>query len=62
VHALDRYEFKIDNGRLILGKTFSVAEVDGTGAEAKIHKYKQMGPGQHLDGPEAWLYPIPPPR
>jgi menaquinol-cytochrome c reductase iron-sulfur subunit len=62
VHALDRYEFKIDNGRLLLGKTFSVAEVDGTGAEAQIHKYKQMGPGQHVDGPEAWLYPIPPPR
>jgi menaquinol-cytochrome c reductase iron-sulfur subunit len=62
VHALDRYEFKIDNGRLLLGKTFSVAEVDGTGADAQIHKYKQMGPGQHVDGPEAWLYPIPPPR
>jgi Rieske Fe-S protein len=62
VHALDRYTFKIDNGRLLLGKTFSVAEVDGTGADAKIHKYKQMGPGQHIDGPEAWLYPIPPPR
>jgi menaquinol-cytochrome c reductase iron-sulfur subunit len=62
VHALDRYEFKIDNGRLLLGKTFSVAEVDGTGAEAQIHKYKEMGPGQHVDGPEAWLYPIPPPR
>jgi Rieske Fe-S protein len=62
VRALDRYEFKIENGRLKLGKTFAVSEVDGTGAEAKIHKYDQFGPGQHVDGPEAWLYPIPPPR
>ncbi|HET7856052.1 MAG TPA: Rieske 2Fe-2S domain-containing protein [Gaiellaceae bacterium] len=62
VRALDRYEFKIDNGRLVLGETFAVSEVDGTGAEAKIHKYEPFGPGQHVDGPEAWLYPIPPPR
>jgi Rieske Fe-S protein len=62
VRALDRYEFRIVNGRLQLGKTFAVSEVDGTGAEAKIHKYDQFGPGQHVDGPEAWLYPIPPPR
>jgi Rieske Fe-S protein len=62
VRALDRYEFEIADGRLQLGKTFAVSEVDGTGAEAKIHKYDQFGPGQHVDGPEAWLYPIPPPR
>jgi menaquinol-cytochrome c reductase iron-sulfur subunit len=62
VRALDRYEFRIDNGRLLLRDTFAVSEVDGTGAEAKIHKYDQFGPGQHVDGPEAWLYPIPPPR
>jgi Rieske Fe-S protein len=62
VRALDRYEFEIDNGRLLLGKTFSVSEVDGTGAEAQIHTYKLAGPGQHVDGPEAWLYPVQPPR
>ena len=62
VRALDRYEFRIDSGRLILGKTFSVAEVDGTGADAKIHKYPLAGPGQHVDGIEAWLYPVQPPR
>jgi Rieske Fe-S protein len=62
VRALDRYEFAIVEGRLVLGSTFAVSEVDGTGAEAKIHKYDQFGPGQHVDGPEAWLYPIPPPR
>jgi menaquinol-cytochrome c reductase iron-sulfur subunit len=61
VRALDRYEFKIKNGRLVLSKTYSVSYVEGTGAEAEIHKYDQMGPGQHIDGPEAPLYPIPPP-
>jgi menaquinol-cytochrome c reductase iron-sulfur subunit len=62
VRALDRYEFRIKNGRLLLGKTYSVSEVDGTGADAKIHSYKLAGPGQHVDGVEAVLYPIQPPR
>jgi Rieske Fe-S protein len=62
VRALDRYEFEIIDGRLLLGKTFSVSEVDGTGAEAQIHTYPLAGPGQHVDGPEAWLYPVQPPR
>jgi quinol---cytochrome c reductase iron-sulfur subunit, bacillus type len=61
VRALDRYEFRVEDGRLILGKTYSVSEVDGTGADAEIHKYELMGPGQHVDGPEALFYPIPPP-
>jgi menaquinol-cytochrome c reductase iron-sulfur subunit len=58
VRGLDRYEFSIRNGRLILGKTYSVASVSGTGAQAKIHRYELAGPGQHIDGPEAWLYPV----
>jgi Rieske Fe-S protein len=62
VRALDRYEFEINNGRLLLGKTYSVSEVDGTGSEAMIHSYPLAGPGQHVDGIEALLYPIQPPR
>lgn len=62
VRALDRYEFRIKKGRLFLGKTFSVSEVDGLGADAKIHSYPLAGPGQHVDGIEAWLYPLEPPR
>jgi menaquinol-cytochrome c reductase iron-sulfur subunit len=62
VRALDRYDFMIDNGRLLLRKTYSVAKVDGEGADARIHKYPLAGPGQHIDGPEAWLYPLQPPR
>jgi menaquinol-cytochrome c reductase iron-sulfur subunit len=62
VRALDRYGFEIENGRLILLSTFSVAKVDGTGAQAKIHKYKAVGPGEHVDGWEQILYPINPPH
>jgi Rieske Fe-S protein len=62
VRALDRYEFEINNGRLLLGKTYSVSEFDGTGSEAMIHSYPLAGPGQHVDGIEAVLYPIQPPR
>ena len=62
VRALDRYAFEIDNGRLVLLSTFSVAFVDGTGAQAQIHKYKLAGPGQHVDGPEQWFYPLQPPH
>ena len=61
VRALDRYEFKVENGRLLLSKTYSVGNVEGKGSEAKIKKYDLMGPGQHVDGPEALLYPIEPP-
>jgi menaquinol-cytochrome c reductase iron-sulfur subunit len=61
VRALDRYEFYIRNGRLTLGKTYSVSKVVGTGASAKIKKYRLAGPGQHVDGIEQWFYPLQPP-
>jgi Rieske Fe-S protein len=62
VRALDRYGFEIDNGRVTLLSTYSVAKVDGTGAQAQIHKYKSVGPGEHIDGWEQILYPISPPH
>jgi Rieske Fe-S protein len=62
VRALDRYSFEIVNGRLILLSTFSVSHVDGTGAQAQIHKYKSVGPGEHIDGWEQILYPLNPPH
>jgi Rieske Fe-S protein len=58
VRALDRWKFKIDNGRLVLTENYSVAHVDGTGADAKIKAYTLAGPGMHVDGPEGWLYPV----
>ncbi len=62
VRALDRYGFEIDNGRVILLSTYSVSKVDGTGGQAKIHKYKPVGPGEHVDGIEQILYPLNPPH
>jgi len=62
VRALDRYSFEIDHGRLILLGTYSVSHVVGTGAQAEIYKYKQAGPGNHVDGPEQWFYPLQPPH
>jgi quinol---cytochrome c reductase iron-sulfur subunit, bacillus type len=62
VRALDRYEYLIKNGRLILGKPYSVTKVKGEGKNAKIDKYKLAGPGQHVDGWEQILYPLQPPH
>jgi len=58
VRALDRYAYKIQDGRLVLLQTYSVAKVEGQGAEARIRRYELAGPGIHIDGPEAWLYPF----
>jgi len=62
VRGLDRYDYEIDNGRLILLSTYSVAKVQGIGAQAEIHKYKLAGPGEHVDGIEQVLYPLQPPH
>ena len=60
VRALDRYEFSIIEGSLWLGQPYSVAEVDGEGADAVIVKYDPADPGVHVDGPEQYFYPYVP--
>jgi menaquinol-cytochrome c reductase iron-sulfur subunit len=60
--ALDRHEYKIINGRMVISKAYSVAEVDGQGAAAAIKRYELAGPGQHVEGLSSWMYPIQPPR
>jgi Rieske Fe-S protein len=62
VRALDRYAFSIRNGRLFIGKPFSVSHVDGAGGTATIHKWPFSFPGEHVNGIESWLYPIQPPH
>ena len=62
VRALDRYEFAVRDGRLFLGNTYSVGTVRGEGKEARIAKYELVNPGVHVDGPEAWLYPLEAPK
>jgi quinol---cytochrome c reductase iron-sulfur subunit, bacillus type len=60
VRALDRFKYSIIDGRLHFIETYSVSEVVGEGAQAQIHAYGRQGPGEHVDGPEAWLYPVQP--
>lgn len=60
VRSMDRYTFSIRDGRLVLGELYAVGSVSGTGATAKISKYPWSVPGTHVDGVEAWLYPIVP--
>lgn len=60
VRSMDRYSFSIRNGRLILGELFAVGNVSGAGANATIARYPWSVPGTHVDGIEAWLYPIVP--
>ena len=62
VRALDRYEFAIVDGHLVLGKPYSVSHVKGEGKDALIYKYKLTGPGEHVDGWEQILYPLQPPH
>jgi Rieske Fe-S protein len=61
VRSLDRYEFSIKDGNLVLGRIFSVGTVEGTGAKARIMKYYRAYPGVHVDGLERFLYPLPTP-
>jgi Rieske Fe-S protein len=62
VRALDRAEFSIRKGNLFLGQFYSVSKVEGTGARARIKKYGRTTPGIHVDGAEAWLYPLEVPK
>jgi menaquinol-cytochrome c reductase iron-sulfur subunit len=62
VRALDRYSFSIIDGHLYIGKPFSVAFVEGTGASAKIHETTYSFPGEQVRGLESWMYPIQPPH
>ena len=59
--ALDRYEFSIRDGRLSLGRLYSVSRVDSTGAQARIHSFRLTGDGEPVTGSESWLYPLVPP-
>jgi menaquinol-cytochrome c reductase iron-sulfur subunit len=64
VRALDRYRYSIRDGRLVLGDPYSVADVEGEGAEAQINAFELHDPGQPVAGEdenllkklEAWLF------
>jgi Rieske Fe-S protein len=60
VRSLDRYTYSIKNGHLVLDELYAVGNVSGTGSSAMIARYPWSTPGTHVDGVEAWLYPIVP--
>jgi len=62
VRGLDRYEFLIRDGRLVLGNLYSVDRVEGSGKSARIKRYELQGPGQPTSGIESWMYPLQPPH
>lgn len=61
VRALDRWAYKIVDGRLRLVGAFSVDEVEGSGARATMGSYRLAQPGVHIDGLSQVLYPFIPP-
>jgi Rieske Fe-S protein len=62
VRSMDRLEFSVKDGNLWLGDPFSVGTVKGDGKNARLKKYGHATPGVHVDGIEAWLYPIEVPK
>jgi Rieske Fe-S protein len=61
VRSMDRYEFSIRDGNLHVSTIFSVGEIEGAGANARMLRYERAYPGVHVDGLEQWLYPLPVP-
>ncbi len=57
VRGLDRYEFDIVNGRLVLGDLYSVAKVEGAGKTAKIEKVELARPGPARRRPRVLALP-----
>jgi Rieske Fe-S protein len=58
--ALDRYQFSIRDGRLVLGALYSVSRVDGAGSTAQIHAFRLQEAGHPVTGVESWFYPVDP--
>src|SRR4051794_31166707 len=49
VRPLDRFETKVENGRVLVGPRFSL--------DSDLGRHKPRDPGQHLDGLWQYLYP-----
>ena len=58
VRSMDRYQFGIKEGNLFVEEALQRRHRRGGGAEAKMTAYRRPYPGVHVDGIEAWLYPI----
>jgi quinol---cytochrome c reductase iron-sulfur subunit, bacillus type len=49
VRPLDRFDTKVENGRVLVGARFSL--------DSDLHRHKPRDPGEHLDGLWQYLYP-----
>ncbi|MEA2439760.1 MAG: menaquinol-cytochrome c reductase iron-sulfur subunit [Thermoleophilaceae bacterium] len=49
VRPLDRFDSKVENGRVLVGARFSL--------DSKLERHKPRDPGEHLDGLWQYLYP-----
>ena len=49
VRPLDRFEAKVENGRVLVGPRFSL--------DSDLERHKPRDPGEHLDGLWQYLYP-----
>ena len=61
VRALDRWAYKVVDGRLRIVGAYSVDEVEGSGRDATMGSYRLAQPGVHIDGLSQVLYPFIPP-
>ena len=62
MRALDRYEFEMRDGHLVLLGTYSVGDVDGTGAQREDQEVHAPESRRSTStGIESWLYPVQPP-
>ena len=49
VRPLDRFETKVENGRVLVGPRFSL--------DSHLERHKPRDPGEHLDGLWQYIYP-----
>ncbi|MGI9187654.1 MAG: ubiquinol-cytochrome c reductase iron-sulfur subunit [Gaiellales bacterium] len=55
IRPLNRFEYKVDNGNLIVGRVFATEEIDGKVVMTDQFKL----PGEPVGGLLGWLYPVP---
>ncbi len=56
IRPLNRFEYKVENGQLLVGRPFATEEVDGKVVMTDQFKL----PGEPVGGLLGWLYPVPP--
>ncbi len=55
IRPLNRFEYKVENGNLLVGRVFATEEIDGEVVMTDQFKL----PGEPVGGLLGWLYPVP---